>query len=306
MSQSKPWKLAALAVLVAAMCSAVVPRSCAADLDIPFTLTKPAGNGPFAAVVILHDCSGLGPKSSAAPWRWATRLQQRGYVTIWPDSFTPRGHPGGVCTDGSPPIVRYSERADDAYAALAHLRRLPYIDPARIAVMGGSHGGSSTLFTIVANRFNAERGKNGFAAAIALYPGCGTRIGEWHPVRSPVPGSPITSYDGIFRTTAPLLILSGALDDWTPAEPCRQLAERAKAAGQPVDIVVYPDAHHAFDSGAPKRFVAERRNSNAPGGHGATTAGNPAAWAAAVTEVEGFLARRLAPRPVKVPENPPE
>ena len=25
----------------------------------PFTLSKPAGDGPFPAVVILHDCSGL-------------------------------------------------------------------------------------------------------------------------------------------------------------------------------------------------------------------------------------------------------
>src|SRR6516165_7139039 len=64
---------------------------------IQFTLTKPAGAGPFPAVVILHDCSGLGPRSSGAPWRWTTQLTQRGYVSIWPDSFGARGHAGGVC-----------------------------------------------------------------------------------------------------------------------------------------------------------------------------------------------------------------
>ncbi|MBS0240821.1 MAG: dienelactone hydrolase family protein [Proteobacteria bacterium] len=266
----------------------------AAELDIPFTLMKPAGNGPFPAIVMLHDCSGLGPKSSGSPWRWSTRLMPKGYVIIWPDSFSSRGHPDGVCTDPSPPVVRYVQRADDAYATLAYLRTLPYVDPKRIAVMGGSHGGSSTLFTVVANRFNAERGTTGFAAAIAIYPGCGRQIGKWRPVREPGPGTPITGYEGVFKTTAPLLILSGELDDWTPAEPCKQMAERAKAAGEPVDIVVYPGAHHGFDSRGPKRFIAERVNSSVPGGHGATTEGNPEAWAKAILEVESFLAKHLA------------
>lgn len=29
---------------------------------IPATLLKLPGGGPFAAIVMLHDCSGLGPK----------------------------------------------------------------------------------------------------------------------------------------------------------------------------------------------------------------------------------------------------
>ena len=37
--------------------------------EIPVTLLKPEGPGPFPAVVILHDCSGLGPRSSGAPER---------------------------------------------------------------------------------------------------------------------------------------------------------------------------------------------------------------------------------------------
>src|SRR5262245_32309162 len=65
----------------------------AGTLGIPFTLTKPAGDGPFPAVVILHDCSGLGPRSSGAPWRWSSELTAWGFVTIWPDSFSTRGRP---------------------------------------------------------------------------------------------------------------------------------------------------------------------------------------------------------------------
>jgi dienelactone hydrolase len=155
----------------------------------PFTLTKPAGAGPFPAVVILHDCSGLGPRSSGAPWRWSAVLTARGYVTVWPDSFAPRGRPKGVCVDATPPRITPDERANDAYAALAYLRSLPFVDGKRVAVMGGSHGGSSTLASIVDTPGNAQRGNIGFAAAIALYPRCGRSFGSW-TVRAPgIPGS---------------------------------------------------------------------------------------------------------------------
>src|SRR2546428_414449 len=83
--------------------------------------------GTFPAVVIMHDCSGLGPRSSGAPGRWARELVARGYVVILPDSFTTRGHPDGVCTDASRSRddVSPGRRVRDAYAALAHLRTLP-------------------------------------------------------------------------------------------------------------------------------------------------------------------------------------
>jgi dienelactone hydrolase len=218
---------------------------------------------------------------------------QRGYVTIWPDSFTPRGKLKGVCTDASQPRVTYAQRADDAYIALAYLSSLPYVDARRIAVMGGSHGGSSTLAAIVNSSANAERAGKRFAAAIALYPGCGQSFGAWSVKRSEEPGRPITGYSGAFDPLAPLLILTGELDDWTPAEPCRRLAATAQTAGYPVEIKVYPGVHHSFDSIAPMRFVPERININASTGRGATIAGNAEAWADAIDQVTRFLAQHL-------------
>jgi dienelactone hydrolase len=285
---------AASAVLGLLALLAVPSASWAGTLDLPFTLTMPAGKGPFPAVVILHDCSGLGPKSSGGPWRWATQLTPKGYVTIWPDSFSTRGHADGVCTDASPPIVSFAQRADDAYAALVHLQTLPNVDARRIAVMGGSHGGSSTLATIVDTAANSKRNAPRLAAAIALYPGCGRSIGDWSVERARDARHKITGYSGVFRPLAPLLILTGELDDWTPAEPCRRMAAASRQAGHPVEITVYPGAHHAFDSRAPVRFVAERRNQNSPSGRGATTGGNAEAWADAITRVEEFLGKHLA------------
>jgi len=248
-----------------------------ASASIPIKVLKPEGTGPFPAVVMLHDCSGLGPRSSGTPGRWGNELLRQGYVVLIPDSFSTRGHAEGVCSDPSPSRHEVSpyRRVGDAYEALAHARSLPYVDAVHVGVMGGSHGGSTTLATMVSGRV-------GFAAAIALYPGCGVRYGEWRPGTA-----------GVYKPAAPLLILTGEKDDWTPAEPCRQLAERSREAGFPVAIKIYPGAHHAFDNDRAVRYVATRMNMNAPGGRGATTGGDPKAWADSIREVSAFLARHL-------------
>lgn len=253
-----------------------------APASIPIQVMKPDGAGPFPAVVVLHDCSGLGPRSSGSPARWAKVLVEQGYVALIPDSFSTRGHAQGVCTDPSPSRNEVSpyRRVRDAYETLAYARSLPYVDAAHVGVMGGSHGGATTLATMVASA--QSQGAPGFAAAVALYPGCNGRYGDWRPGAA-----------GVYRPRAPLLILVGELDDWTPAQPCRELADRSREAGLPVAVKVYPGAHHSFDSNAPVRRVEARVNMNAPGGRGATTGGNPEAWADSIREVKAFFATHL-------------
>jgi len=229
---------------------------------IPATLLRPDGAGPFPAVVMMHDCSGLGPSSSGAPGRWTKELLGRGYVVILPDSFSPRGYPDGICTNAAKgrSAVRPIVRARDARAARAFLQTLSYVDRERIGLMGGSHGGFTTLATL-------STPGSGFAAAVALYPRCG-------------PFSHL-------KPDLPLLILAGELDDWTPAKECTPLA------GERVTVKVYPGVHHSFDSARPKRYVAERINPSAPGGRGATTEGNAEAWADSIRQVDAFFAKYL-------------
>lgn len=129
--------------------------------QIPVTLLKPDGAGPFPAVVIMHDCSGLGPRSSGAPDRWAKDLLSQGYVVLIPDSFTTRGHAGGVCTNPSPSRAEVNpfRRVRDAYAALAYVRTLPYVNGSRVGLMGGSHGGTTTLASMVAPEATKTRSR---------------------------------------------------------------------------------------------------------------------------------------------------
>jgi dienelactone hydrolase len=150
-------------------------------------------------------------------------------------------------------------RVRDAYAALAYLRTLRYVDGLRVGLMGGSHGGTTTLAAMVAPENDTEplaRDKRaGFVAAVALYPECATRLGGWR-----------AGCAGVYRPVAPLLILIGEKDDWIPAEPCRKLTEVAQEAGYPVAITVYREVNHSFDSPKPVRYVATRVNPHAPGG----------------------------------------
>jgi dienelactone hydrolase len=263
-----------------------IPTTDPVTPQIPASVLTPDGAGPFPAIVVMHDCSGLGPRSSGSPGRWAKELVAKGYVVILPDSFTPRGHPGGICTE--PPQQRHpgvvpSKRAEDAYATLAWLRTRPdLVDATRIGIMGGSHGGASTLATMALTKASASPG-TGFISGVALYPACAANYGAWR-----------MDMTGRYETAKPLLILIGELDDWTPAVNCRNLADSAQSAGQPVTLKVYPGAHHSFDSPYPERYSAARVNPNAPGRRGATTGGQAEAWADSIREVIGFFARTLA------------
>ena len=236
--------------------------------------------------------------------RWARQLVDDGYVIAIPDSFSARGFPNGVCTDPSPSRrnVGPDQRVADAYTALAHLRTLPYVDGSRIAIMGGSHGGSTTLASVVAPQSEgeplAQEKRHGFSAAVALYPGCAAPYGGWRTPRQVGGTGSTLRYVGVYKPVAPLLILIGEDDDWTPAEPCRKLVEISRREGYPASIKVYPGAHHAFDSNAPVRYNPARINVNSPTGRGATTGGDPQAWDDSVREVMAFFAEHLK-KPVK-------
>jgi dienelactone hydrolase len=236
---------------------------------------RPAGQGPFPAVVMLHGCGGLFTSSGypTASYRyWGELAAQSGYVALLPDSFNPRGH-WSICEQQKRAILVGRERTEDAYAARDWLATQPYVSPGRIALMGWSNGGSGTLHAI-----RAAQSRRGFRAAVAFYPGCRVLLKEQPP----------------YAPYAPLLVLSGEADDWTPAAPCVELAKRARTAGGPMEIVTYPGAHHSFDRiNSPVRHRPAVRNLNSPGGRGATAGEHPEARKDAIRRTLEFFAQQL-------------
>jgi dienelactone hydrolase len=201
------------------------------DVTLQGFLYRPAGEGPFPAVVALHGCAGLyGRDASLSPRHvdWAERLTAMGFLVLFPDSFGSRGAASQCRTDDR--VTRPSrERVADALAAKAYLQSREDVKADAVSLLGWSNGGSSVLHTVQKGR-EAHDGRPDFAKAIAFYPGCRAPAerGRWH-------------------ARLPLMILIGAADDWTPARPCEALAGGAGSAGEPVSIVVYPGAYHDFD-----------------------------------------------------------
>ena len=185
--------------------------------------------GPSPAVVLLHGCNGN--------WRrldqgWGMRIASWGYVTLTVDSFGPRGIKN-TCGSGAP-----VDMAFDAYRALNFLMQQPFVDSARVVVLGFSQGGALALSS-VEHGIVEQTSPNKFRGAIAFYPPCLGLKGNM---------------------TVPTLILIGERDDWTLAGECRNMVEgrddwgisRRKGEGVPVRLVVYPDAFHGFDASSPQ------------------------------------------------------
>ena len=186
-------------------------------IEITGELLRPAGNGPFPALVMLHGCGGPSPKTDPIK---AERYVSWGYAALRFDSFAPRGIKN-MCNGA------VADRAQDALGALDYLAHLSFIDPRRIAVVGFSQGGGAALAAINLNDaaiLSASR----FRAAVLYYPSvCPS---EHH------------------NLLAPVLVLIGERDDWTPARTCR--AELATREGKPgsVSLIAYPGAFHSFDA----------------------------------------------------------
>jgi dienelactone hydrolase len=248
----------------------------AAPLRVPGWELRPDGDGPFAAVVLLHGCHGV----SASTHDWARWFRDRGYVALIVDSWAARGIGNGC--DANTPDLPSTERFDDTAGALRFLRAQPFVDPSRVGVIGWSNGG---VFAIAAvNGPSLERARKrgvtlpppGFAAAIGVYPGgCYSLVDE--------------------LVTRPLLVLIGDADDWTLPGPCAEMVANMRRRGADATLVLYPGAVHYFDVvGQPRTYLPDVGNRNKPGECcGATVGYDAAAFSDARRRVEEFFGYHL-------------
>ena len=135
------------------------------DLTISGVLLVPTGKGPFPGIVLNHGyiepsiyVTGQG---LAREQDWLARA---GFAVLHTDY---RGHAG---SDPAPDLDRETRLgyAEDAINAVRALRREPYVDPERMAMLGRSMGGGVTLNALVA--------KPGLVDAAVVYASVSSRF----------------------------------------------------------------------------------------------------------------------------------
>lgn len=264
-SRCQPWRTLGPALPAALVLGALAMLlGCATQVSPPnpdemyrYTF-RPEGEGPFPGIVLLHGCAGWGGREIA----WAKQFKEWGYVALVVSSFKARGIEDKCGSENIGP-GSYDERVEDAYGGLIRLQSMPEVDPGRVAVIGWSHGGGTTL-RVAQERWRSRyvlTETQRFAAAVAYYPWCDKR---W----------------GTFNT--PLLIEIGEADMLNPAGQCRTIATVGTTPAGPPQINIYPGAYHAFDF---------RDATGGPGPHKREY--HPQAAAASRARVKAFLDKHL-------------
>jgi carboxymethylenebutenolidase len=203
----------------------VVQLKVGANAAMEATLYKPAGAGPFPAVLVLHTSSGLRPPDHA----YARRLADEGYVCLVPDFFTPYGL--SQATRQQTFTTHAQAIYSDFAAAIDTLKKMQDVRADRIGAVGFSNGGYWAL--LLAAKGAVQVGVSYYGAVN----GAGT-------------DNSLTVFrNALTPNSAPVLVLHGALDDTVlprHAEHLKSLLVEAKATHE---FQMYGSAGHSYDRG---------------------------------------------------------
>ena len=200
-----------------------------ADGQLPGYYARPAGAGPFPTIVVIEEIFGIREYIKDT----CRRLAKLGYMAATGELYA-RLADLSKMTDADAIIRDVISKAPDATLmtdvdSVAKWAFANGGDPARLGVVGFCRGGRDVWLY---DAHNAQ-----LKAAVAFY--------------GPVAGSrseiqPQTAADVATGLHAPLLGLYGAKDPGSSPTDVQAAAEKARAAGKTVEIVVYPDAGHGF------------------------------------------------------------
>src|SRR5262249_46520724 len=261
--------IAVLAVTRAAAAAPELVEIPEGSIRLKSYVYRPAGDGPFPAVVALHGCAGLAGRSGPVAGRyrdWGERLTAAGFVVLFPGSFGCRGL-SSQCSVRERSVRTARERVADALAARRWLQSQKWVVANRVSLLGWQNGGGAALWTVRRHARGGAEGGPDFRSAVALYPGCRRlRQSEW-------------------SARVPTLVLVGAADDWGPASACQQMVASARGRSAQAQIVVYPGAYAEFDH--PNKPISQVTGLafSADGSGRAHLGTNPAARADAIRPV---------------------
>lgn len=160
-------------------------------------------------------------------YEYLSMYREMGIATFELKSFSSRDISSTV---GTQIDVTMAMMVLDAYRALDTLSKHKNINNNKVAITGWSLGGGVSLFSAWETLVKAINPKNNFSAHLPIYPPCMIRP------------------DNIEFTDAPIHIQIGAIDNWTPADACEYFVSESKKSKDNIDITVYENSHHGFDS----------------------------------------------------------
>ena len=219
-------------------------------------LLRPRGRGPFPAVVLAHGY--IEPSvyvTGQGLVREQDYLARAGFVVLHTDY---RGHAGSSAAT-EPGRETRLDYTRDVITAVRALKRAPYVDPRRVALLGRSMGGGVALNALVTEP-GLVRAAVVFApvsssfldnlrrwtlperpeAARRLYARFGT------PRQDPAFYRDLSARTFFGRITEPVLIHHGTADDTCPIGWSRTTQRLLRRAGVDSRLEVYRGEQHAF------------------------------------------------------------
>jgi carboxymethylenebutenolidase len=190
---------------------------------------QPAGKGPFPTVLVVQEIFGLHEYVRDT----CRRLARQGYQAIAPNLFQRQGDPSRVASVAEI-LATIVGRVPDAQVmrdldACAEWAVANGGDPARLGITGFCWGGRISWLYAAHN--------TDLKAAVAWYgrlTGTASEMTPKHPM------------DLVGALHAPVLGLYGGKDQGIPVSDVDDMREDLAKAGKKAELVVYPDAGHAF------------------------------------------------------------
>ena len=198
-------------------------------------LARPAGDGPFPAVVVGAEGTGI----NTFIRHLVATFAHLGYVAVVPDYYRGDGPPEPDNYDDFETLMSYIGALDfgravhDLCDALDHVRALPYVDESCTASWGYCTGGTLALFVACL--------RPDLAASVVFFPSQPTfdTLDAEHPVH-------VT--DLLWNISCPILFLIGDQDVVLPDDKLAEFRGRLERWRVDADVKVYPGAGHAFNA----------------------------------------------------------
>jgi len=180
----------------------------------PGYLARPEGNAP--GVVVIQEWWGLDAHIKGI----ADRFAQAGFVAIAPDLY--RGHVAKEPDEARKLAMelQYPQAMKDMQGAVNYLLAQPFVQPKKVGIIGFCMGGRLSGMMAVS-------GQN-LSAAVPFY------------------GMTALSEEDAAKVSVPVLAIYGGTDQGFPPELREANDQKLTAAGKPHEVVVYPEAPHAF------------------------------------------------------------